>query len=1375
MKIGRRKKILYLFIFIVFASAFGFMQFIQSETFVKLAMKVATRYIPKNSGIQADFSNLEIHLFPPGISINDAKVSFEQENIAHVPGGSKFQSKVMGIYFHPLQLFSRDLRAQVFEIEEGMVSVELKTAEKEEHNQKKDQKINVVWDQLLKLRFEGLSLKKTIVELNLPDEKIKVRWNAEKFILRQEIISGSLGYGMDLAISEFLLNDLKKNQKIEVTQLKVSGIASPKLVRLSQVELIADGVSVTASGQLDGDVLSSGNLPSKGEVKLKVDLAKLMAFANPKDQKNKLSGTAEFNGKVSGDLKDSKHTLQASGQLDMKSPVFNGWRADSLKVGAEWEPTQESWVGQLSLHDLKISGSPLPRIPGTAYGYGGVVSIKEAIIRAKPLRIDPLEIELEQVHPHWLLGDAAAGIFALDFRATGKIKVALDNLEKKKDLLVQTDLDLIIDSFVLDNQKRDMKKPLTRVFSVPKIRLQGKSKIDSNAFTPEDMNLLIGESKLIVGGNIGFDSGYNLKAKGDVFNLGSIGSISETKIIGTGKIDVHVHGPGDDVRIDIDADLKDASYLDLNLGSLKGKISFLDARNQIEFTKVQLMQGTTQYMGNGVLDVGKIEKANLDFTITKGEFQDLTFIFDHFVKKISWYPTDLTGSISGDVQVRGGLSMSELIIKSDLKFKDAEYKGERVHHGRLVGGYTRGDYAIDRASLVKQRKEIIGSISYNDKDGVDWTISTQDLDLNEIDWIGSLDLPIRGAINWSSTGSGKFGAIKSISTGSIHGLSVRGEPYPDSSIKISSQKGNWKINGDALKEMGKLDLDYDFNPAIKSKISLRAQKLDFAPLFMILNPKLVNDLNLKAIISGSLDVDFRSGQFELGDGQFTIQEYLLKRQGHQLLLSEPVRTELMGGNFDFKTYKLTGLEGDLLLKLKSTSGKLDGWLSGEADLGLIEYLTNTVSNCTGVADLSLKIGGTIKEPNILGNIDISQGEVRITSLESPLENIQSQISVENGVFSLERFTAGLARGDVSANGQVELFVDRIPEVDLSIRLRDSQIKIYPFQSIKLSGALKVAGDELPFLISGDLTSDSGLSKEEFGGGSGLSGGKITTYMPGVNGSEAEESLFNLKVNMRSERGIWVKNSLMEAEWGGKFTVINSMAAPRAVGEANLIQGKLFFKDRQFNMLSGKVSFDNPTQINPRFNILSSAEINRTKINLAANGRLNEWSLDLTSNPSLPTSEILSLLSIGFTSEELSRQTNVNRSSLSQTEAATVVLNSLNFNKDLQNKTGFEVQLNEAQTSQIGNSVTKPQGTADLFASPKIVIRRRIGDRLSLSVGSTVGVGTNIQREANAEYRLNDSLSFQGVFNAFEQQQSASSVSTQQTSYGADIKVQRRFK
>ena len=1372
---SRRKKILYLFTFLVFASTGILIQFIQSETFVKIAMRVASKYIPKNSGVNAEFSHLEIHLFPPGVSINDAKVTFDPENIARVPGGARFESKKMGVFFHPLQLLSRDLRAQVFEIEDGRVSIDLKTTPKETKDEKKETKTHVVWDQLLKLRFEGVSLKNTLVDLGLPDEKKKVHWNAEKFILRQEIVSGALGYGMDLAITDFQLVDTEKNQNTSVASLKVSGIASPRVLRLSGLEVRTDGMSLSATGQVDGDVLSSTKLPAVGEVKLSADIAKTMTLINSKDVTSHPSGQLEFSGKVTADLRELKKTLDASGKLAIKNAKYKGWAADSVNASAVWEPVSESWLGKLYLQELLIEGNPSQRVPGVAYGYGGKVSIKETTIQANPLRISPFELELDKVHPHWLLGDAAKGIFALDFRVTGKIGLNLDHLESKTDMLVQADLNLGIDNFVLDNQKKDIKKPLSQVFSIPRLKLVGKGKIDSNAFTPEDISLSVGQSEFKVGGAIHFKNGYDLKAKGEQFDLKDIGTIAETKIFGKGKIDLHVHGTSDDVRIDLDVNLNDANYLNLNLGSLKGKIAFLDAHDQIEFTNVELLQGVTTYIANGTLDVGKVEKANLDFNITKGEFQDLTEIFDELVKKISWFPVELSGNINGTVAVRGGLKMSELIVQADLKFKDAEYKGERFHHGRIVGGYDQGDYEIEKATLVKQRKTIEGSISYSDRDGVNWGLATTGLDLNEIDWIGSLDLPIRGGVDFYSKGSGRFGSLNSQTTAAIRGLTVRGVPYPDSTIKMASQKGNWKINADILKDMGKFDLNYDFNPLVKSKVSMRAQRFDFAPLFMILNSKLVNDMNLKSYVTGSLDIDFHSGKFELGDGQFTIQEYLVKRQGHQLTLAEPVKTELKGGNFDYKTFKLSGLEGDLVLKLKSESGKLEGWLSGEADLGLIEYLTPMVSNCTGVADLSLKIAGSIKEPNVIGTVEISQGEVRITSLESPLENIQAQISIEDGIFNIDRFNAGLARGDVSANGSVEIFTDAVPEIDLGIKLRDSQIKIYPFQNIKLTGNLQIQGNELPYLISGDLTSDSALSKEEFGGGSsGFGSNKVSTYMPGTLGSgEAEESLFDLKINVKSDKGVLVKNSLMDAEWSGKFTVVGNLDAPRAVGEANLIQGKLFFKDRQFNMQSGKVTFDNPTQINPRFSILSFADLNKTKINLSANGRLNEWKLDLTSNPSLPPSEILSLLSLGFTSEELSRQASVNRSTINQTEAASVVLNSLNFNKDLESKTGFQVQLNEAQSSQIGNSLAKAQGTSDQFASPKIVIRRRVGDNLSLSVGSTVGVGTNQQKEVNAEYSLSDSLSFQGVFNDFQIQ--SPSISTRQTSYGADFKIQRRFK
>jgi hypothetical protein len=75
-------------------------------------------------------------------------------------------------------------------------------------------------------------------------------------------------------------------------------------------------------------------------------------------------------------------------------------------------------------------------------------------------------------------------------------------------------------------------------------------------------------------------------------------------------------------------------------------------------------------------------------------------------------------------------------------------------------------------------------------------------------------------------------------------------------------------------------------------------------------------------------------------------------------------------------------------------------------------------------------------------------------------------------------------------------------------------------------------------------------------------------------------------------------------------------------------------------------------------------------------------------------------------------------------------------------------------------------------APKIVVKRQLGKRVDVSVGSTVGVGTNSQQEVNAEFKVSPSVSVIGVWDTNED---VNSQQSRTTSYGVDLKVQKRFK
>lgn len=125
--------------------------------------------------------------------------------------------------------------------------------------------------------------------------------------------------------------------------------------------------------------------------------------------------------------------------------------------------------------------------------------------------------------------------------------------------------------------------------------------------------------------------------------------------------------------------------------------------------------------------------------------------------------------------------------------------------------------------------------------------------------------------------------------------------------------------------------------------------------------------------------------------------------------------------------------------------------------------------------------------------------------------------------------------------------------------------------------------------------------------------------------------------------------------------------------------------------------------------------------------------------------------------------------MNQGEAASLVLHSLDFGKDVQNKTGFQFDVEEAVDTQSAKSIFTPQG--DSVAAPKLVIKRQVGRKIGVSFGSTVGVGSQVQREVNAEYKLNNSVSALGVWNNIEE----ANTRETRTSFGLDFKWNKKFK
>jgi translocation and assembly module TamB len=408
----------------------------------------------------------------------------------------------------------------------------------------------------------------------------------------------------------------------------------------------------------------------------------------------------------------------------------------------------------------------------------------------------------------------------------------------------------------------------------------------------------------------------------------------------------------------------------------------------------------------------------------------------------------------------------------------------------------------------------------------------------------------------------------------------------------------------------------------------------------------------------------------------------------------------------------------------------------------------------------------------------------VEALDSALENVQGQIHLNQNVLTFNSFKSTVGGGSLLVNGKVNLFKDHYPNISMQGHLNHAKLRVYPFQFVQVNGDLTLEGDRKPYTVGGKIYVESALSKEKVLNQKRASTLKSLPYGPTLQVQRDNGTAF-LKMNVKvtADKGVMIQNDLFrDTEVKGNLTLVNTITSPKMIGRAESLRGKLIFKNHAFNIQSAVADFDNPTALNPGFYMNANTDLNGVKIQLYAAGHLDQYRVELTSNPTMQESEILSLLAVGLTPNDARKMNANDQSAVQQGEATSLLLHSLDFNREIEEKTGFRVQLDESFNPQQGVSAFRPQSQADTTIAPQITIHRKLGDRLSLSAGSTVGGGASKANQVNLDLLINNTMSFSGVLNNYGTgtstvggNGSADTLQTNQTSMGFDLKFKKRFK
>jgi hypothetical protein len=1373
-----RKHPILIFVVVVAILIGSAVAYIQSASFANQLKRMMGKYVPTNLGITADFSNLSVQLFPPGVGIVNPRIEAAEVNAANVPGGTKVEAERMELSFRPLQILSGRVSIHQVRIVNGTV----KTALIPDASEKKKKRSGLSWQDLFEIQAERLALENTVVELDLPTLKSRARFNAKAVEIEKVRENNDTYYDLLVHLGEFQA-DVPKTfpYPSSIDSLRVSARLGSEGLDLQEFELIREGTQAVAVGKVTGDLLKGAGLRADVELKLQGDLGRMLDFLSKgKDAANLPQGHVAFDGKAQMELDRVPETLSAAGTLRGEGLSYRAYSFDRIEVEGSYAASKTGGAGEMTVKRALLESKEVEKRGGRQPGSGGRIELGAFHYNlATPAPIET-ELKLTRAHLHWLGAELLEELYTIDGRVTGDAKLRLDPGKDGSGFELRAEVDWKSNYIQLDNQRLKKDRPLNRLVHLKEPSLRGEVVVTPDLVKFNSMSVGMKASQLTVNGEIRFGKGktsYDILGGGNI-DLGEVGMLAENPISGAGALSIRVHGPSSSVVMDFDGSIRNFRYLHLAFGDFRGRVSWEDEPSVLAFRALDCNYGRTRYRVDGKMDLSDTDHGDqMDLRVdvpAGGNIGDFLAIFDDLTKDFWWFPRSVTGPMRGSMRVHGGISLSKMVIDASLDGERWEYFGERFSRVSLRGGYDQGKYYLSSFEGVKRQGRIFGSVSYDAKANYDWKIDSEAFSLSDVDRIASLDIPLRGALMATSRGKGPQGMVESKTELRMSDLVLRGARMGDSNLLVETKNGRARVEGNALGDQATLRALYDFTLGRESYLEAKAENLDFSPMVLLLNPSLMEDPALAGRVSGSYRLDFLSGQAEIGSGQARVTEYLLRKTGTSFRLDRPYEFRIDRGSFSVPALKLVGDEGTTTLVLKSSSGNLAGSIHGKADLSIAEFVTPAIEKSDGVASLDLTIGGSLKEPRLSGKGGVSEGSVRITGIETPIENIRGTYTLNDGVLALEGFESNLASGRATLDGKMNFFLAKWPTMNLNLGLNGNKLKVYPFQVAKVRGRLTVTGTERPYLVSGRVLLENAISREKIATARGP-GLRAVQYMPPPSTSSSTAiPLFRLDIAVSAPGNIIIQNELMDLEAKGDLRIVGTIDNPRPLGKATAVQGKILFKDRSFQIQSGTMEFDNPTTINPRYEVLAYTDVANRRIQLFTVGRLEGRSprIEFTSNPPMAESDILNLLALGVTGEDTRKFRSSDRSAYEQGEAASLVLHSLDFNREVQNKTGFQIGVDEAVDDRTGTSAFSRATNADTAAAPKIVIRRQIGKRVGLSAASTVGVGASIQREVNAEVRVTNGLSVIGVWDTIE---GATTEDPKQSSFGVDFKLQKRFK
>jgi autotransporter translocation and assembly factor TamB len=444
-----------------------------------------------------------------------------------------------------------------------------------------------------------------------------------------------------------------------------------------------------------------------------------------------------------------------------------------------------------------------------------------------------------------------------------------------------------------------------------------------------------------------------------------------------------------------------------------------------------------------------------------------------------------------------------------------------------------------------------------------------------------------------------------------------------------------EFSGQTLTQVkGKIDWEGDIFSFPELEFSLHEGKIKGSAGFQIQKREFEIDaagegIDLSSIykpVTGTLSFEAK-GKGVLGktpaSGNFEIKELYLypfqktEARGELQLSFSEERVDLeLDGNFEPEQNKFF-ISLAIPLKEDSISGDVRGFFTNY-DL-LLPW-----GGAEGRINYIAEIRGTKTSPQAKGVIDFQGKVFPFPQFAHALRDYSGLVFFENGDFSLRSIHGKLGGGDIQGSGRLKIGKGGVEEIDF--KAEGTNMLLSPLERTRAlaDGTFTLIKDANRFVLGGEMLVRRLSWRREITE-------KFAFSTASSEESRKEPNFFEnltLDLRLKADDNAWMDNSLGRVRGRFDLKILGNINSPIVLGDIEALDGDLYFQDRKFRILQGRVSFINPQTIEPYLSFKGETYVKDYRVTFSLDGLLDHLSPQLNSSPPLPPEDVLALLAMG---------------------------------------------------------------------------------------------------------------------------------------------------